>query len=609
MACGWVMNFARPLRRGGFVSSLLTAALVGALLLGLRPTPSIAQEGRYVPFDQNAPVGRIGLWVGQIGKGLGGVLQPVQIGLPSKGTVTVYNGGRDTGINLGAPAQFSVGVGFAYRLRIGGMPEFPGVELYPTVEMIDRLHPPPGRLQDFPIPIRFTVDEIESALGGRLVTKVVYLEQPQLAVTGDLSQAMLSRFLPPDRNLLIEADRAGRPMILVRLGGRTPDDSLPDSTFFEPPAPLQLAEMQSHPSAADSGRTVVLDKATTFTPAVPRSEVEDTDAIRRAGRRGLSRPTPPRPYFALEPPAPPWELYPDEYLLDGGDRNLPVHETPVHREGLDTEDAVAEYADQAGNRHILPTNRVAIYSPRFGYVGTQLGLEAGVTVAGAASAVDLRRGEGLRNRVLSVNQSQRTPSVSVRVRSRASGFDTEAGQMDVHQQTGLGENLELAKTIEGVQNQVAPEMRQSQRARIQRERQAAIAWSRREFPVIAASLQGAQQIVVKFVAEELVGVEDRRKPGRLEIVKLADKQTALPGEIVSFRIEYENIGDRELNDVRIIDNLTPRLEYVADSGSANPPAALEVVDNDEGSVILTWSLKAPLKGKTKGAVTFKARVR
>ena len=111
------------------------------------------------------------------------------------------------------------------------------------------------------------------------------------------------------------------------------------------------------------------------------------------------------------------------------------------------------------------------------------------------------------------------------------------------------------------------------------------------------------------MASELVGIEDRRKPGRLEIVKLADKQIAQPGEIVSFRIEYENIGDRELKDVRIIDNLTPRLEYVADSASSSRPAALSVTDNGEGSVILSWSLKEPLKGKTKGFVTFKSRVR
>jgi uncharacterized repeat protein (TIGR01451 family) len=200
------------------------------------------------------------------------------------------------------------------------------------------------------------------------------------------------------------------------------------------------------------------------------------------------------------------------------------------------------------------------------------------------------------------------PSASVRVRSRASGFDTQAGQVDVHQQTVLGQNLELAGSIEGVQNQVAPEMRQSDKARIARERKAAIAWTRDEYPVVAASLEGAQQILVKFVVNELVGIEDRRKPGRLEIVKLADKQTARPGDIVNFRIEYENLGDRELKDVRIIDNLTPRLEYVPDSGVSSRPAILDVADNGEGSVVLTWSLKEPLRGKTKGAVTFKARV-
>jgi uncharacterized repeat protein (TIGR01451 family) len=311
----------------------------------------------------------------------------------------------------------------------------------------------------------------------------------------------------------------------------------------------------------------------------------------------------------MEPPAPPWEIFPDEYLLDGGDRNFPVHETATNREGLETEDAVAEFVDQTGKRHVLPTNRVAIYSPRFGYVATKAGLEAGVTVARAASAVDLSRGEGLRNRVTPVNQAQRTPLVSVRVRSRASGLDTEAGQMDVHQKTVLGENLDLAKSIEDVQNTVAPQMRQSDKVRIARERQAAIAWTRQEYPVIAASLQGAQQVVVKFVTNELVGVEDRRKPGRLEIVKLADKQIAKPGEIVNFRIEYENIGDRELTEVRVIDNLTPRLEYVVETAVSTRPSTLEVTDNGEGSVVLTWSLKEPLRGKTKGAVTFKARVR
>jgi len=605
VARGWEMPLAKLWRPAGFVSTLLLAGS----FLGILPTRSAAQEGRYVPFDQNAPVGRIGLWVGQIGKGLAGVLQPVQVVLPTKGSVTVYNGGPETAVNLGAPAQFNVGIGFVYRLKIAGMPEFPGVELFPTIEMIDRLHPPPGRAQEFPIPIQFSADEIETAIAGRLVTKVVYLEQPQFAVTGDLTQAMLNRFLPPDRNLLIEADRVGRPMILVRLGGRTPDGSPADAEFYERPAPFKMAELHNRPSEADSGHSVIVDKATTFSPAVPRSELEDTDAVRRAGRRNMTRPLAPRPYFTLEPPAPPWELFPDEYLLDGGDRNFPVHETASHREGLDTEDAVAEFVDQAGKHHILPTNRVAIYSPRFGIVATQLGLEAGVNVARLASAVDLARGEGLRNRTSTVNQAQRMPAVSVRVRTRASGMDTQTRQLGIHQQIILGENRELAGSVEDVQNLVAPQMRSAQLAKIARERQAAFAWTRSEFPVIAASLAGVQQVEAKFSVNELVGVEDRRKPGRLEIVKLADRQTALPGEFVNFRIEYENIGDRELTEVRIIDNLTPRLEYVADTASSSRAAVLDIADNGEGSVIVTWSLKEPLKGKTKGVVTFKARVR
>ncbi|HEX4071439.1 MAG TPA: hypothetical protein VHX68_09725, partial [Planctomycetaceae bacterium] len=104
MAHGWGIDFARPWRHAGLVSALLPAAL----FWGLSLSPAVAQENRYVPFDQNAPVGRVGLWVGQMGKGLAGVLQSVQVSLPSKGKVTVYNGGRETGIDLGSPAQFNV---------------------------------------------------------------------------------------------------------------------------------------------------------------------------------------------------------------------------------------------------------------------------------------------------------------------------------------------------------------------------------------------------------------------------------------------------------------------------------------------------------------------
>jgi uncharacterized repeat protein (TIGR01451 family) len=576
-------------------------------------TVAFAQDhvdnNRYVPVDQYAPVGRVGRWTGIIGKGLGGTFQSVQVALPTTGKVTVYNGGPQTGVLLPAPAQFTIGVGYAYRLKISDMPEFPGVELYPTIEIFDRLHPPVGREGEFPVPIALSADDIQKAIDGRMTTKVVYLEQPQMAVVGDLAPAVLNRQLPPDRNLLIEADRVGRPMILVRLGGRIPDEQHPEEGFFLPPAPLSMEQHPPRTSAADVGRAVLIDKATVFTPAVPRSESEEGIALRLAQRRGLGSPTLPRPYGSLEPAMPPWELWPDEYLLDGGDRALPVHETPAHREGLDSEDAVAEYVDSTGHAHIVPTNRVAIYSPRFGNVATATGLESGITVTGSLAAVDARRGEGLRGRTAVSDHEQRMPLESMRTRSRADGFENQQREAGAHQSTLLSENLDLAGTIEDVQNLKAPEMRQTLQAKIAKMRQNAFRWTRNEFPVIRATVAGAEQVTVKFVPSEIVGIDDHRKPGRIEIVKLADRQTAQPGETVTFRIEFENIGDLPLTEVSIIDNLTPRLGYIPDSGVSSRPAAFGIADNGEGSVILSWKLNEALPGKSKGWVTFKAKVR
>lgn len=590
-------------------STLLLAAVLQTCTVAV----SIAQEhvdnNRYVPIDQYAPVGRVGRWTGIIGKGLGGILQSVQVSLPSTGKVTVFNGGPQTGVPLLAPAQFRIGVGYTYRLKISDLPEFPGVELYPTIEIFDRLHPPLGREAEFPVPIALSTDDIQKAIDGRMTTKVVYLEQPQLAVVGDLAPAMLNRQLPPDRNLLIEADRLGRPMILVRLGGRIPDEQHPEEGFFLPPAPLSMEQHAARNPAPDVGRAVLIDKATVFTPAVPRSESEERIALGLAQRRGLGSPTQPRPYGSLEPAMPPWELWPDEYLLDGGDRAMPVHETPAHREGLDSEDAVAEYVDSTGHAHIVPTNRVAIYSPRFGNVATATGLESGITVTSSLAAVDTRRGEGLRNRTAVSDHEQRLPLESMRTRSRADGFENQQREAAADQATLLSQNLDLAGTIEDVQDLKAPEMRQALAAKIAKMRQNAIRWTRDEFPVIRATVAGAQQVTVKFVASEIVGIDDRRKPGRIEIVKLADRQTALPGETVTFRIEYENIGDLPLTEVSIVDNLTPRLGYLPETGVSSRPAVFGIADNGEGSVILSWKLNEALPGKSKGWVTFKAKVR
>ena len=108
----------------------------------------------------------------------------------------------------------------------------------------------------------------------------------------------------------------------------------------------------------------------------------------------------------------------------------------------------------------------------------------------------------------------------------------------------------------------------------------------------------------------MIGREDMRKTkGELRIIKVADKETAKHGEIVTFTIRYDNLGDRELHHIRIIYNLTPRLEYVKDSADSDRKGKLLVEDNAEGSLVLKFELTEPLKGHTGGVVKFQARVK
>ncbi len=189
-------------------------------------------------MHQYFPTGEAGMWMGALGKAVPGYYQPVKVILPSTGDVTIFSGRMIEPVSISAPAQFGVSVGYAYRIQIRNLPEFPGVELYPTIELLDRLHPPAGEENNFPIPIHLTESDLEQVLSGRMVTKVVYLEQPQMAVPQQTEGESLHFDLPPRNNLLAEADLMGRPLAIVRIGGRIPDRTQDLRSYLWSPAPL-----------------------------------------------------------------------------------------------------------------------------------------------------------------------------------------------------------------------------------------------------------------------------------------------------------------------------------------------------------------------------------
>ena len=194
---------------------------------------------RHYPLRHDLPPGVNGYWAGMIRQPQPSDYTFVRFELPSTGTVEVFGmaPARPTPLTEG---WCGLGVGRLYRLRIAGLDELPGVELFPTIEVLDRTHPPHGREAEFAVPVRLTVEEIEQALAGQLLTKVVYVEQPQLASPFPTEEGMVVETLAPDVNLLKAADLRGRPLAIVRLGARTPDPMRPDPQFFGPGGPVLL---------------------------------------------------------------------------------------------------------------------------------------------------------------------------------------------------------------------------------------------------------------------------------------------------------------------------------------------------------------------------------
>lgn len=302
--------------------------------------------------------------------------------------------------------------------------------------------------------------------------------------------------------------------------------------------------------------------------------------------------------------------YPDEYLCDGGDRDYPVHYDHDRMLGLETEDTVLEYVDENGRRRVKPSTKVCIYAPRFASVMSIDGPIEDVVDGRPTEAISRLHDAGMINREVANAHEQRDMTERFVSRVRGSGLVTDTSTNTFDRPVSIAANEHTTVVLENFGFLRTGQMLGSEKAWIAERRQAAVVWTRDQNPVIAAETEQAGEVRATFTAADLTGQENRFKgKSRLRIVKLADRDEALPGDIVTFTIRFDNIGDQEVRDVVIVDNLTPRLEYVNDSGTLDLPGRLVTESNGEGSEILRWELDEPLPGRKGGVATFQARVR
>jgi hypothetical protein len=198
------------------------------------------------------PPGAIGSLQLQRGGPLGGFFQPVEIMAPQGVAISLAEGGA-FGPAQPAPIRAGLLIGQVYRFRVTNIPLQPGLEVYPTVEIIDRLYTPRGQELRFPVIVELSAEDIELALDGKFVTRVIYLEDPEMALpVAQQPRAQNWIEAAPGRDPLAVADGLGRPVAILRVGGLLPDNQRgPDLHFlFGCPPLMKYPPRRTEPAAS-----------------------------------------------------------------------------------------------------------------------------------------------------------------------------------------------------------------------------------------------------------------------------------------------------------------------------------------------------------------------
>jgi uncharacterized repeat protein (TIGR01451 family) len=469
-------------------------------------------------------------------------------------------------------ATYGLRVGTAYQLRVSNLPERPGAVLFPMIELVGHLHRPPGiDPAKYPIRVPISLEDIDDVLTrGRLVTEVVYLEDPELALPLSLPKDEIPVVtLSPAEDPLKVAPALGRVVAVLRIGGRAPTpEDLSGAPFFPLGAarcPFTLPE--SGPCRLPCGLV-----------------------------RGVA------------PPAGrPW-LPKDEFLCDGGDGAEPAHfggEGGLR--GIDPRDAVLQFRDDRRPR-ILPTNRVCIYAPRFAAVRGGVGPNEATIVEVLRGLEQTEREVTHQARQTARRMAQNQAPEIHRGRARPSGLI--ARQATIHHiEVRVLNEADAVTHIAGHVLTQGPETQANRQKLASAEGRVFLQGVKSaESAVVTGLVQGAGEQVMAWKPQELAGVEvPPNKPG-MAVVKQVSAAEALPGDVVTYTITYRNMGNVPITSVSIVDSLLPRLEYVPGSAKGPPGAVFTAAENRVGSMELRWDIGTVPPG-VQGAVSFEAKVR
>lgn len=593
-----------------------------------------APNGPFLP-RQGLPVSRIQMRREQ------SFVMPVPVfarfRVPGEGRITFFSA-NGTPFSFQQEAMVGLKSRHRYAFALDRLPGAAGRTYYGTIEILrGPIHPAEVKASDIAMPVPFDETDIEAIKLERMVTKIITLEDPKTAIPAQGAEGETVRH---DATLIGDAismaKEIGPIMMAVRIGSRVPtQEELTGSTvpgslvipreltvtdasgkerrvadgFVYPETGGQVVETVAGWTRHHHSRPPLAHATSSATPAtsnsIPGVSCPPKGADNASDCRGANGP------FAAG--AMPFEhlLAEEEYLCDGGDRGREVVFAPGGGlMNLDPADTVAEFRDGLGHAGIAVSNVVCFFAPRYAEVRL---IQAAEGYYNRRIVSRVERDLRLATNVTIEAERERTQihqPVVARMRERASQFVNREGVAEFREVRVL-EGLESLQIWAELGKTVGPRgVTGIQEPMIQRKVEYAQTLTRIQFPQVMGMTEGVGELVSTKGISELSRVEEKPlKPGVLQLTKTASVTSADIGDIVTFTIRYENIGEAVVNNIAVVDSLVSRLDYVVESALSSRDAVLIVQDNDVGSQVLRWEVKESLRRGESGTVSFKARVR
>jgi len=566
----------------------LLASIIGFLLLS--GVVSAQYQGAFVSGYPSEPIR--------------GYFQPVMIRTPEDTSLAGVSKGQFTE-RFASPLQVGLLVGCDYRLRITDIPYHPGKELFPTLTLLARTYPPQGREFDYPIVINLTLEDLELALAGRYITRVIYLEDPNRALPVQTSdEEQLSHDIQGGDPVVV-AGTLGLPVAIVRIGGRIPPQNnngtlSPEFAFGSPPWIRNRTTVPASIVQPIPGQTPVNSLA--VDPELQSTGQSVLD------RRQEQQPNPWNPPHRTSVPG----GRANEYLTSGSDSGMPVHVDGWTVHNFGASETVAHFDTLDGRVVVEPSNRVHIYAPRFGAIRKVEGLlhEGQVTALVAARSQQASSYHGGAMQTSFAEQEARTGQA--RMQDQLHGIEAQRRSAGVGSSNTLIEygNVQVVDSSSMMLLQRTFGFGGATRTALDRGAMNAKAWQGHEgikvqvnelAPMIMSNVDGA---AVFFQVRD-----GQMRTSQLRLIKVASKESAQPGEVVEFTLRFDNIGNQLIGNVTILDDLSGRLEFLPGTAVSSLAAGFAPQLNASGSLTMRFEVTDPLPPNGFGVIQFQCRVR